>query len=506
MQQDYNPRRSRSSSFHSSTDADVDDYLLPRARSPLSEKRPPYTRRRHIRYVLLALLVLVTAVLAWTWLFFQGRVGLAEPILRALAKESDLPPLYAEYHQLELSLPQHNLNSSTSDGQQVKYLWIANHIRGNGWGNAMQDLLLNAYLAYRAGRSFVFNNYTWSEGVSDYSLYNFKPIPSRIPLTALIKGPIVGAPFAADSSAPRAVVKDFWDLVCPNTTVIQNVDVLYSIETDPTTTSSTLKRWLEVLDAIEDPCVEVAQDPRQIFDIWLLQDASRLLDEWPAFSQSPMLTEFGWSPLVELAFDMNREMFAPSSVFQPYLSSTPDSMNSAERYSLVPGLMAVHIRRGDFVRHCRRIADWRAKFFGYNDFPSFPDKLAIPEDASQETSAELYRTHCFPEIPEIVQKIEGVRRSEAGQGIENIYIMTNGPSSWTADLKNALRSSSEWNRITSSRDILVNHEQEYVKQAVDILIGQRAQVFIGNGFSSMTGQVSMLRVANGFAPNRTRFW
>ena len=35
---------------------------------------------------------------------------------------------------------------------------------------------------------FVFDNYTWSRGESDYSVYNLKPIPSRIPLTALIKG------------------------------------------------------------------------------------------------------------------------------------------------------------------------------------------------------------------------------------------------------------------------------------------------------------------------------
>ncbi|KAH9935714.1 uncharacterized protein B0H18DRAFT_1082401 [Fomitopsis serialis] len=442
------------------------------------------------------------------WLFLRGRVGLAEPILRALAKDSGLPPLYSEYHQLELSLPQHDVDAQASDGHPVKYLWIANHIRGNGWGNAMQDLLLNAYLAYRSGRSFVFNNYTWEEGVSDYSLYNFRPIPARIPLTALIQGPIVGAPFTADPEAPRAVMKEFWDKVCPNPTIIRNEDVLAMMDSDrQTTASSTLQKWLEVLKAIDDPCVEVAKDPRQIFDIWILQDASRLLDEWPSFSQSPILKEFGWSPLIELAFDMNRELFAPSTIWQPYTSSTSlGVMNSAERYSSIPGLLAVHIRRGDFVRHCRRLTEWQAKFFGYSAFPSFPDKLLVPEDASPATRAEMYHLHCFPDIPEIVRKIEEVRRSEAGQGIENIYIMTNGPTPWIAELKKALRNSFEWNRVTSGRDILVNHEQEYVKQAVDMLIGQRAQAFIGNGFSSMTGQVSMLRMANGFAPNTTRFW
>lgn len=44
--------------------------------------------------------------------------------------------------------------------------------------------------------------------------------------------------------------------------------MLAMMDVDPTTASSTLNKWLEVLDAIEDSCVEVAQDPRQIFDIW----------------------------------------------------------------------------------------------------------------------------------------------------------------------------------------------------------------------------------------------
>lgn len=186
---------------------------------------------------------------------------------------------------------------------------------------------------------------------------------------------------------------------------------------------------------------------------------------------------------MELAFDTNREMISPSSAFRPYLSSTSlEVMSNSKRYTPIPGLMAVHIRRGDFVRHCKRINEWQAKFFGYNAFPSFTDKLSMPEGASPAERAEIYRMHCFPEINDIVRKIEEVRRSSgASQGIENLYIMTNGPSAWIADLKKALLSSSSWNRITSSREIIVNHEQEYVKQAVDMLIGQRAQVFIGNG-------------------------
>ena len=37
--------------------------------------------------------------------------------------------------------------------------------------------------------------------------------------------------------------------------------------------------------------------------------------------------------------------------------------------------------------------------------------------------------------------------------------------------------------MTGSRDVKLSWEQKYVAQAVDMLIGQRAQVLIGNGVS-----------------------
>ncbi|KAI0964551.1 hypothetical protein AcW1_001343 [Taiwanofungus camphoratus] len=97
-----------------------------------------------------------------------------------------------------------------------------------------------------------------------------------------------------------------------------------------------------------------------------------------------------------------------------------------------------------------------------------------------------------------------MRQTEAGQGLQNVYIMTNAPTSWVDKLKAALLRTNYWDNVASSRDLLVNLEQKYVKQAVDMLIGQRAQVFVGNGFSSLSGLVTMLRMANGIDPNANR--
>ncbi|CCM04333.1 uncharacterized protein FIBRA_06505 [Fibroporia radiculosa] len=85
--------------------------------------------------------------------------------------------------------------------------------------------------------------------------------------------------------------------------------------------------------------------------------------------------------------------------------------------------------------------------------------------------------------------------------------MTNGPPEWVEEVKAAFRKSTggkEWRSVRSSRDLVVSAEQKYVKQAVDMLIGQRAQVFIGNGFSSLSGIVTMFRMANKIPAQQNR--
>ncbi|TCD62115.1 hypothetical protein EIP91_007469, partial [Steccherinum ochraceum] len=63
-----------------------------------------------------------------------------------------------------------------------------------------------------------------------------------------------------------------------------------------------------------------------------------------------------------------------------------------------------------------------------------------------------------------------------------------------------------WEKIATRRDLTLDWEQTFVSQAVDMLVGQRAQVLIGNGFSSMTSNIVTLRMANGFPPASNRFW
>ena len=210
-------------------------------------------------------------------------------------------------------------------------------------------------------------------------------------------------------------------------------------------------------------------------------EARRLLDVWSEFSGSPIITQFGWSPLIELAFDTNREAISPATSLEPPLYTVPFTSNR-ERYTRLPGLLALHIRRGDFEAHCQLLAHHNSSFTAYNAFADLPDRLDTPLSGDEEERISAYRPHCFPDISEIVAKADEVRESDAGKGLRRVFVMTNGDAKWVEGLKRALAKSG-WEAVASSRDVVVNKEQKYVEQAVDMLIGQRAQVFVGNGVS-----------------------
>lgn len=63
-----------------------------------------------------------------------------------------------------------------------------------------------------------------------------------------------------------------------------------------------------------------------------------------------------------------------------------------------------------------------------------------------------------------------------------------------------------WDEVSTSRDLDIGWETKYVAQAMDMYIGQRAEVFVGNGFSSLTANVVLLRSVAGVETWRTRFW
>lgn len=201
-----------------------------------------------------------------------------------------------------------------------------------------------------------------------------------------------------------------------------------------------------------------------------------ILPIWPTIRSSPILTSWGWSDLVQSTLESNRALLYPVPPTQLQAAADIDP------YAPIPGMLAIHVRRGDFSEHCLKLASWGIAFNAFNSFPEFLDPWSAPQGTEEQRTA-VYLRRCYPTIEQIVEKVEAVRRAPSGESLRNIYIMTNGERGWLEELKDALRRAYDWEYITTSRDMVWTPEQKYVSQATDMLIGQRAQVLIGNGVS-----------------------
>ncbi|KAG2144520.1 hypothetical protein DEU56DRAFT_790022 [Suillus clintonianus] len=478
--------------------------------------------------------LLVGLILVCLFLFFSRTKATVPPSWlqdQSLAEKHSLPPLYEEYHDYERHLPQHNLSLPFPEGRDAKFFWAANHVTSSGWGNAMQELVMNAVLAHATKRAFVFDNFTWERNAPDYSTFNGKLIPSRIPLSAIIGGPIIGSSFPPRDAAPRAVSREYFKEVCPNPTIIDSWEVNEHLRLDNNVPALQIfDKWVEKLNSIDDPCVEIRQESFQLFEIWLF-GSRRILSIWPILSRSPILTEFSWSPLVLQAYAENADLFVPTSSFRflpsfmspsgpppPPIPTTLHDVRpllTSKEMDPVRGLLALHIRRGDFAGHCSHLANWSSDWNGFNQFSALPDKFRVPTDGgwgeTTEANTNMYFKACYPTIEQIVEKVRDVLADQrrlygSAKELKSVYVMTNGDVEWLHQLKEALMQVKKWNAVVTSKDLKLNWEAKPVAQAVDMLIGQRAQVFIGNGFSSLTSNIVMLRKLGDLPPEDTRFW
>ncbi|GJE93721.1 O-fucosyltransferase family protein [Phanerochaete sordida] len=431
------------------------------------------------------------------------------------------PPLFGKYHQAELAMPQHHVADPFANGK--KYLWVENHVHGLGWGNHLQDLVFNAQLSYSAGRAFVFDNYTWNRDGSIYSDFNGKLIPSQIPLSALITSPINGGPYFENDAKLRGIQREYWHKICPEPKLVSTYDVKKLYNGNEPSALTILNTWVDVLSKIEEPCVKIDGYTERIFDMYMYGQKERLLDIWPVLRESPIVKLFGYSPLIHATYEANRHLFTTLPFYEPYFpcSAVPGSTTDgdlqklpparcSDPYQPIPGLLALHLRRGDFADHCQNLARWNAAWMGFNSFPSFPDQWVRPESGGNGESTpenmDMYMRRCYPSIEQIVARLQEVRAHPASKGLKDVYIMTNGKPDWVDELKGAMRAMGGWDKIASSRDMTLDAEQKEVAQAVDMMVGERAQVIIGNGWSSMTSNIVMMRMVRGLAPETNRFW
>ncbi|KAF9244152.1 hypothetical protein BU15DRAFT_86101 [Melanogaster broomeanus] len=392
------------------------------------------------------------------WYSFAKR--LVQPFLI-----SRLPPLYEDLRVQERHLPHY----AEYERKPVKYFFPANHATSSGWGNVMQDYVMMGLLAHAANRSYVFDDYIWNPDGSIYSDYNGKLIPSAHSSLVPPKWsrPMVGGPMPPGDDTPRAVSKEFFNNVCPNPTVLNVTDVnTWEMRFDPdVSTTFVFDTWVEKLNSIEDPC---------IFEYWIFGE-KKFLSVLPLIANSPITTQWGWSPLIHDAFRKNRHLFQPTRL--DFFGNSIDPGGEDMR-APIPGLLAIHI-------HCQHLAKWNADWNAFNAFPEFVDKWVRPEDGTPEEKLEIHMQRCYPPIELMVEKVRQVR-AEAKEELRYLYIMTNGAVPWVQELKAALTRDMRWDHVGSSRDLKLTWEQKF--------------------WSSMTSNVVMLRLAQGFEFSTHRFW
>ncbi|KAJ7616655.1 hypothetical protein FB45DRAFT_757151, partial [Roridomyces roridus] len=447
-------------------------------------------------------------------------------------------PTFADIREHERNLAQQSILPVPTRARP-RYLHLPDEAWGSGMNNVFQAQLLNTHLAYLSHRGYVFKDYVASAHPPFPDTFpNGTQIHLRIPMNAITSGPTGGGSLGVnvdETRTPRAISLEWWDTVCPPSEVVElglgetNDELGMSGET---TGLEKLNRWVEKLRRIEAPCVKITGG--EPFD-WMFIASTKILDLWPSYGNSPTLKEFAWSALVTRALSRNFALFSPSTPPPSLLptlshigristlgtSSSPYPLSAFTPYHTasppIPGLLALHVRRGDYSQHCRNLVEWGSDYSAWNGFgnpsvraahptfPALPDYLSVPEGM---THGEAAYAHCWPSLDEIVSRAREVRLNASQQRqieLSAVYVATNGEPGWVGELMELLRKDG-WERVATSLDMQLARDEVAVAQAVDMSVMVAAEVFIGVGFSSLSSNVVQLRLAGGRHAATNRFW
>lgn len=434
---------------------------------------------------------------AWPWHAFTlhrllSCLAMALVIVLLIVLCQGVPPTYDHVRSFERNLSQHSV---TVDRTHPRYLRFPGHLWGHGLNNVLQEALLMSYLAYVSNVSFVFEDYTWSHTPLPWTIHGFALRPVRIPLNAIISGPTAGGPMSHGSQAPLAVSADFYERTCGGQEAKPYVLSSASAPNDEDGTTI-IEWWTQQLVSVQERCIEIDSTPHDLFDRFLF-GGPRILTLWESLTSSPVLSEFAWSPIVQSAVARNSALLQSDTIKNTYGPS-----------SSFQGLVAVHLRRGDYKRHCPNLAKWGARYMGFNQHPSLLDRFdPSPYENDSASKEGYYLAHCLPTTNQIVSVLRTVRReyhSQSARTLNRVYILSNERAWALEEVKRGLKDDG-WEDVVSTLDLDLDAEQYHVSMAVDMAIAERAEVFIGNGFSSLSSNVVLLRMAKGMDVTSNRF-
>lgn len=170
--------------------------------------------------------------------------------------------------------------------------------------------------------------------------------------------------------------------------------------------------------------------------------------------------------------------------------------------------MALHLRRGDFDDHCKILAERHEGTTTWATLPFLQSAMLPPSlDTSNTTSV---MQHCYPSLYRILEAVSHQVRLHPH--LRTLHILHDG--AWdhplvylqyyklAEALKNAAWAERQgWKngpmlRITHSGDLPIAKGERDWSVCVDVELARRAEVFIGNGYSSLSTQIIALRLGD----------
>jgi len=270
----------------------------------------------------------------------------------------------------------------------------------------------------------------------------------------------------------------------------------------------------------------------------------RILSLWHDLRKSPLLAGWDWSPLIYTEVEGVGFPVPRSTLTARLRSVLPHTHPWASRHStdiapnhhhevpfIIPGLIAVHVRRGDYEEHCKFLSWARAEYGFWAAFgsysvsqPTFPKGVAhhdIPPDRCDPafpklndtlydppyaasphknedgtvdpttlTLEELISSHCWQDLDSIRDRLHAVRewqKAKNGRELKDVFLLTNSnDDDWMSALKEVLKKDGWVGQIKTSRDIApkLSATGMSVNQGVDMAIAHWSEVFLGNGVCS----------------------
>jgi hypothetical protein len=201
---------------------------------------------------------------------------------------------------------------------------------------------------------------------------------------------------------PHSISKRWFDVVCSpeESHLIVSADIKPLLADLPG--MEVFTAWEMLLCDMPECCIEIVSAPYevdkmpQVFDLWIWGN-SRVLSLWPSFSQSTTSKLLAASPIMCAAVERN------TYLFNPHGPRLPMALRDWAQCTLT-----IHLRWGDFIQHCRNLAEWGSSFYSWAQLPQVMDQFT-PLPGDDPKRVETMMGHCLLDNAQIIKKLHNVR-------------------------------------------------------------------------------------------------